>query len=73
MSVNDITQRLVIIAVVIAIIILILTGLTGCIIAEKKDDLGNLRIDADCEKNRVKIDLDLDRGTHKVKPTGAIP
>ena len=72
MRAKDITEIALIIVGVIVLILIILT-LSGCVIGTRGDlqDDGYFSVDADCEKQRVKVELDLDRNdtTREIRVT----
>ena len=63
MNGRDYAQVAMIVLALLALMVLVIVSLGGCVAGTRADQLdeGRFMVDADCEKKRVKVELDLDR------------
>lgn len=64
MNARDWAQIALVTVGVLFLMLLVIVSIGGCVVGTRDENIdeGVFTVDADCEKNRVKVELDLDRG-----------
>lgn len=62
MNAKDYAQIALVVVALLALMLLVIVSISGCVLAkDDRLDEGRFTVDADCEKNRVRVELNLDR------------